>query len=179
MIAANSAGIDNTELYRIPWTLPDNGISWLEPTILCNLKCDGCYRKIESDPHKPWQRVMEELDVFQSKRKSDCISIAGGDPLLYPKIVELVREVRRRGAMPDMSGGLRYAPRRGMWDVGCETWDVPFGLNVGRLTFYVWSRATRSTLGAKRHRNFRHFSHFSHFSHYQRVLKQCMNKYKN
>ena len=112
MIAANSAGIDNTELYRLPWTLPDNGISWLEPTILCNLKCDGCYRKIESDPHKPWQRVMEELDVFQSKRKSDCISIAGGDPLLYPKIVELVREVRRRGLKPIVNtNGVALTPR--------------------------------------------------------------------
>ena len=57
-------------------------VSWLEPTILCNLKCDGCYRKIESDPHKSWNQVMAELDVFQAQRRSVCISIAGGPTLV-------------------------------------------------------------------------------------------------
>jgi len=88
------------DYYRLPWTLPDNGISWLEPTILCNLKCDGCYRKVEGSPHKSWDQVMEELDVFQDQRKSDCISVAGGEPLLYPHIVKLVAEIRRRGFKP-------------------------------------------------------------------------------
>jgi len=32
-------------LYRLPWTMPDNGITWLEPTSQCNLSCYGCYRK--------------------------------------------------------------------------------------------------------------------------------------
>ena len=93
------ANIDHKELYRMPWTLPDNGISWLEPTALCNLACDGCYRKNEA-AHKSWDEVMHELDVFERLRKSDCISIAGGDPLLYPQIVELVAEIKRRGFKP-------------------------------------------------------------------------------
>ena len=92
--------ITNQDLYRLPWTLPDNAISWLEPTSLCNLKCDGCYRKIENDPHKSWDQVVAELDVFQAQRRSDCISIAGGDPLLYPEIVRLVGEIRARGYKP-------------------------------------------------------------------------------
>jgi hypothetical protein len=44
--------------------------------------------------------VKADLDVFQRLRKSDCISIAGGDPLLYPDIVELVAEIKRRGFKP-------------------------------------------------------------------------------
>jgi len=43
------------------------------------------------------EQVKHELDVFQSLRKTDCISIAGGEPLLYPNIVELVAEVKSRG----------------------------------------------------------------------------------
>jgi hypothetical protein len=31
------------------------------------------------------------LEVFKKLRKSDCISIAGGDPLVYPQIVDLVK----------------------------------------------------------------------------------------
>jgi len=94
------ARIHHHDYYRLPWTLPDNGISWLEPTVLCNLRCDGCYRKIEGDPHKSWAEVLAELDVFQDQRKSDCISVAGGEPLLYPRIVDLVAEIRRRGFKP-------------------------------------------------------------------------------
>jgi len=96
----SSVTVDHNELYRLPWTLPDNGISWLEPTALCNLTCDGCYRRIDKDPHKSLAEVKRELDVFQKFRKSDCISIAGGEPLVYPHITELVREIKSRGFKP-------------------------------------------------------------------------------
>ena len=92
--------LNNRELYRLPWTLPDNAISWLEPTSLCNLACDGCYRENEKDSHKSFEDVKKELDVFQRYRNTDCISIAGGDPLLYPDIVELIKEIKGRGLKP-------------------------------------------------------------------------------
>lgn len=92
--------INSLNLYRLPWTLPDNRISWLEPTSRCNLNCYGCYRKNIKDSHKSMEQVKHELDVFQSLRKTDCISIAGGEPLLYPNIVELVAEIKSRGLKP-------------------------------------------------------------------------------
>jgi hypothetical protein len=46
------------------------------------------------------EEVKHELDVFQSLRKTDCISIAGGDPLLYPDILELISEIKSRGLKP-------------------------------------------------------------------------------
>ena len=95
-----SAVLDHTKLFRLPWTLSDNAISWLEPTAMCNLACDGCYRENEADSHKSLDEVKHELDVFEAKRTSDCISIAGGDPLLYPHLVELVADVKRRGLKP-------------------------------------------------------------------------------
>lgn len=96
----NTATINPAELYRLPWTLPDNGISWLEPTARCNLNCYGCYRKNIKESHKSLEQVKHELDVFQALRKSDCISIAGGDPLLYPDIIELIKEIKSRGLKP-------------------------------------------------------------------------------
>ncbi|MDT3697515.1 MAG: radical SAM protein [Ignavibacterium sp.] len=87
-------------LYRMPWTMPDNGITWLEPTSQCNLSCYGCYRKNIKDSHKSIEQINHELDFFQSQRKSDCISIAGGDPLVYPHIIELVKEIKSRGLKP-------------------------------------------------------------------------------
>jgi hypothetical protein len=96
----NSNGISNRELYRLPWNLADNAISWLEPTAMCNLACDGCYRQNEKDSHKTLQQVRHELDIFQQKRNSDCISIAGGDPLLHPQILEIVKDIKTRGMKP-------------------------------------------------------------------------------
>ncbi|MCH7827625.1 MAG: radical SAM protein, partial [Bacteroidetes bacterium] len=92
--------LDHRQLYRLPWTLPDNAISWLEPTSECNLACDGCYRDNEKNSHKSLEEVKHELDVFQRLRNTDCISIAGGDPLLYPNLIEIVKEIKSRGIKP-------------------------------------------------------------------------------
>ena len=45
--------LDHRQLYRLPWSLPDNSISWLEPTAACNLACFGCYRENDPKGHKP------------------------------------------------------------------------------------------------------------------------------
>jgi organic radical activating enzyme len=92
--------VNHLELYRLPWTLPDNAISWLEPTSMCNLACDGCYRENQKNSHKTLDQVKHELDVFQSKSNSDCISITGGDPLLHPQILDIIAEIKKRGLKP-------------------------------------------------------------------------------
>jgi hypothetical protein len=92
--------LDHNELYRLPWTLPDNAISWLEPTSQCNLYCDGCYRKNEPNGHKTLAQVRSELNTFKRLRKTDGVSIAGGDPLTHPQIEEIVAMVAADGNKP-------------------------------------------------------------------------------
>lgn len=92
--------LDHLSLYRLPWNYADNGISWLEPTTTCNLRCEGCYRDLEHPVHKTLKEVRADLEVFKRLRKSDCMSIAGGDPLVYPHIVTLVRMVKEMGWKP-------------------------------------------------------------------------------
>ena len=92
--------LNHNELYRLPWTLPDNAISWLEPTSQCNLYCDGCYRKNEPNGHKTLAQVRAELDTFKRLRKTDGVSIAGGDPLTHPLIEEIVAMVAADGDKP-------------------------------------------------------------------------------
>lgn len=91
--------LNHLNYYRLPWTLTDNSISWLEPTAKCNLHCDGCYRKNENT-HKSIEEIKSDLDVFTSMRNSDGVSIAGGDPLTHPDIVEIVKEVKKRNQKP-------------------------------------------------------------------------------
>ncbi len=85
------------KLYRLPWNLADNAISWLEPTSNCNLYCDGCYRENRKSSHKTLQEIEAELEVFAKLRRTDSISIAGGEPLLHPNIIEIVKMIRKRG----------------------------------------------------------------------------------
>lgn len=92
--------IDHRELYRLPWSLPDNAISWLEPTAACNLYCEGCYRANDPKAHKPLDEIGRDLDVFMSLRNCDGISIAGGDPLTHPEVVDIVALVAERGPKP-------------------------------------------------------------------------------
>ncbi len=94
-----TAHIDHRQLYRLPWNLADNPIVWLEPTDHCNLHCDGCYRK-NKPAHKSMEEVESDLDVFERFRKFDSVSIAGGDPLTHPRVLEIVRRIRERGAKP-------------------------------------------------------------------------------
>jgi len=86
--------------YRLPWNLADNSITWLEPTTKCNLYCEGCYR--ENDPlgHKPLDVVIKDLETVKKLRRTDGISIAGGEPLIYPDLIPLVRYVVSQGWKP-------------------------------------------------------------------------------
>jgi len=55
--------INKHELYRLPWSMNDNPIGWLEVTDVCNLNCQGCYRSTITG-HKPLEEVKEELRFF-------------------------------------------------------------------------------------------------------------------
>jgi len=92
--------IDHRTLYRLPWSLADNPIAWLEPTSTCNIYCEGCYRANIKNGHKPLETVREEIDVFERYRNFDGVSIAGGDPLTHPEIVSIVEMVAKRGYKP-------------------------------------------------------------------------------
>jgi molybdenum cofactor biosynthesis enzyme MoaA len=92
--------LNHRELYRLPWSLTDNVIEWLEPTKQCNLYCEGCYSTNAPGSHKSLEIVAQDLDTFDRFRQTDAVSIAGGDPLVHPEIVAIVREVARRGLKP-------------------------------------------------------------------------------
>lgn len=91
--------LDHRKLYRLPWTFSDNVIAWLEPTAKCNLACEGCYRE-NNNQHKTLEEVRSDLEVFRKYRTFDGVSIAGGDPLTHPQVVEIVRMVAEQGWKP-------------------------------------------------------------------------------
>jgi hypothetical protein len=135
------ATLSHRRLYRLPWTLPDNAISWLEPTSACNLACDGCYRENDPKSHKPLDVVRGEVETFHRLRNADGISIAGGDPLVHPEIVEIVRMIAEIGLKPIVNTNgapLTHALLARLKDAG-----------VYGFTFHIDSRQGRPTWKGK------------------------------
>ena len=90
---------EKSERYRLPWSSNDNPIAWLEITDVCNIHCKGCYRRNLSG-HRPLAELKEEVDFLLRMRNPDGISIAGGEPLIYPDIVPLVGHIASKGLKP-------------------------------------------------------------------------------
>lgn len=91
--------LDKGNLYRMPWSMNDNPIAWLEVTDICNIHCEGCYRQ-HMTGHKTLEQIKEEVLFFKKWRNPDNVSIAGGEPLIHPQIVEIVDFIAKNGIKP-------------------------------------------------------------------------------
>lgn len=69
----------------------------LEPTLKCNLSCEGCGRIREyskgSDKMLSVKECLDAVDECDAK----IVSICGGEPLIYPYIFELVEALTKKG----------------------------------------------------------------------------------
>ena len=95
-------------MYRFPWSVNDNPIGWLEVTDKCNTYCRGCYRINGMQGHKSLEQIKEEIDILKKWRNCDNISIAGGEPLIHPDIIEILEYISGRGMKPlILTNGIR------------------------------------------------------------------------
>jgi MoaA/NifB/PqqE/SkfB family radical SAM enzyme len=102
--------LEKSDYYRLPWSLNDNPIAWIEVTDICNIHCEGCYRQYMTG-HKTLEQLKEEVEFFIKWRNPDNFSIAGGEPLIHPNIVELVAYMAGRGIKPViLSNGMALTP---------------------------------------------------------------------
>jgi hypothetical protein len=62
--------------------------------------CEGCYRANETNGHKTLQEIRQDLETFKRYRNFDSVSIAGGDPLTHPQIVQIVEMIAADGFKP-------------------------------------------------------------------------------
>lgn len=87
--------------YRLPWTQKDNPNGWIEPTTVCQLNCPGCYRGVDKETHRArhfkLEDLKEQVDQLVEERNIQTLSIAGGEPLLYPELAELISYACNKG----------------------------------------------------------------------------------
>jgi MoaA/NifB/PqqE/SkfB family radical SAM enzyme len=81
--------LDKKNLYRLPWSTNESPIGWFEVTDVCNIHCRGCYR-ISRTGHKPLQQLKEEVLFLKKWRNCNSISLAGGESILHPNIIDLI-----------------------------------------------------------------------------------------
>ncbi len=92
--------LSKENMYRFPWSGNDNPIGWLEVTDKCNTYCRGCYRINGMQGHKSLEQIKEEITLMKKWRNCDNISIAGGEPLIHPNILEIVAHIRSLDMKP-------------------------------------------------------------------------------
>lgn len=101
---------DRSELYRFPWSKSDNPGGWVEVTDACDLSCPGCYRH-RLEGHRPLDAVKEDILACRRLANCDRIGIAGGEPLIYPHLLEVVEFVAKNGMKPLLlTNGERLTP---------------------------------------------------------------------
>lgn len=77
-------------LYKLPWSRTDNQGGWIEVTDDCDLSCPDCYRH-RLEGHRSLEEVKNDIVTVQELTNCDCMCIAGGEPLIYPYLIEVVK----------------------------------------------------------------------------------------
>jgi len=98
-------------------TLTRRGVMWLGQT--CNLRCHFCYflDRIEDAKHveHPFMTLEKAIAICDTLRDfygNTAIDIQGGEPTLWPHILDLVRHCRSIGLMPTLiTNGILLADR--------------------------------------------------------------------
>jgi hypothetical protein len=91
--------LQRNSLYRFPWSQVDNPGTWIEVTDSCDLFCPGCFRH-RLEGHRPLEVIKDE--VLMSQRSTNCerVAIAGGEPLIYPHLLDVVDFIAKQGMKP-------------------------------------------------------------------------------
>jgi hypothetical protein len=132
--------VNVAEMYRIPWTKDDNPNGWVEVTTQCQLDCPGCYRDLDDNQEaSPAEKLLElkrDTDTLVQIRNIQTLSIAGGEPLLFPLLDELVSYVRSRGVAPRLfTNALQLTEKRlrELANAGCAEVIIHASLWQNRL----------------------------------------------
>ncbi|OGD91896.1 hypothetical protein A3D81_00475 [Candidatus Curtissbacteria bacterium RIFCSPHIGHO2_02_FULL_40_17] len=95
------SSLDLKNLYRLPWSTYDNPTGWIEPTTYCQLACPGCYRGLDQPnpvrKNEDLKEQKEQIDTLIKIRNIQTVAIAGGEPLLYPKLDKLIAYAHQKG----------------------------------------------------------------------------------
>jgi hypothetical protein len=91
--------LNRKDMYRLPYSKTDNAGGWVEVTDECDLCCAGCYRQ-KLEGHRRLEEVKQDILTVGKMTNCDRIAVAGGEPLVYPHIVDVVNFISENGMKP-------------------------------------------------------------------------------
>jgi len=91
--------LQRNDLYRFPWSQVDNPGTWIEVTDSCDLFCPGCFRH-RLEGHRPLEVIKDEVLMCQRATNCERVAIAGGEPLIYPHLLDVVDFISKQGMKP-------------------------------------------------------------------------------
>jgi MoaA/NifB/PqqE/SkfB family radical SAM enzyme len=82
------------------------------PIRRCNLSCAYCNEYDDHSPPVPTQQVFRRIDWLASLGTT-IICVSGGEPLLHPDLDDIIRHIRKRGAIAGLiTNGYLLTPER-------------------------------------------------------------------
>ena len=92
--------------YNLPWKYNDAPHAILDIIRGCNVKCDACYNSAECKI-KTFDEVIEDYRKIIAVRKISSIALIGGEPLLNPDLIKIVKFLKQEGLSVELfSNGL-------------------------------------------------------------------------
>ena len=80
----------------LPWRGREVPCAILDILRGCNARCAFCYN--QDKPHfKPVDAIRAELDELCRLRRLQAVMVSGGEPMLHPDLLDVVRTIKRKG----------------------------------------------------------------------------------
>ncbi|MBF0595733.1 MAG: radical SAM protein [Candidatus Omnitrophica bacterium] len=76
--------------WRLPWQMNNAPHAVLDIVRGCNIQCRSCYNKAQSY-FKSLDEITSDFQKIVQFRKISAIGLIGGEPLLHPELIEVVR----------------------------------------------------------------------------------------
>lgn len=74
--------------------------AWLTTNYTCNCKCDWCYARkmLDKNQHMDFE-LAKQIIQYLSVNSINNITLIGGEPTIYPDIIELISYIKTKGMM--------------------------------------------------------------------------------
>jgi pyruvate-formate lyase-activating enzyme len=89
------------DMLRMPYDGRDVPHVVIEVNQKCNISCMACY-KDKLDYTKPLEQIKSEIDLAASQRNLRVVTLAGGEPLLHPRLPEVIAHIASKGIEAQM-----------------------------------------------------------------------------
>lgn len=100
------------DAWHLPWGRETVSHGIIDVNRGCNITCRACYNSLPA-AFKSLEEVKAEVAELRSRRTLGAVSVAGGEPLLHPKLTEIIRYLKQEGLCVHLfSNGVLLDDRR-------------------------------------------------------------------